>query len=328
MYGSEYFGLDRWEYADIRLDAQPYYAQRILEETPRYRKFIDEEGSTRLALKEGEEHGVRMSMDTFVDFPAKTRPEWAQFKKHFDPGTPTRYPKWWAEKARLWNQRDYVLVLPENSERAFGLFSWLRRCMGTENACLLCYDDPAFAEELLDFYTDFTMETIHAALHDVTVDVFNVFEDMAGKGGPLMSPKLFKQFMLPRYQRFTAFLREHGVEFISMDSDGDVRALIPLIMEAGINCLWPLEVASDMDPVKIRKEYGRDLRLWGGIDKRELAKGRKEIDKELFRKVPVLIEEGGYIPHVDHGTHPDVPFENFLYYQEIMRRIAEGRYGA
>ena len=322
--GSEYFGLDRREYVDIRLDAQPPFPERVIEETDRYRVFIDEEGSTRKALKEREARGTRMSMDTFVDFPIKTREDWAQFKKRFDPRTPLRYPKWWGEKVRIWAQRDYTLVLPMNSTRAFGLYSWLRRCMGTVNACTVFYDDPAFAEELLDFYTQFAMETIHKALHDVQFDYFNIFEDFAGKGGPLVSPKLFKRFLLPHYRRITEFLHSHDVEFVSMDSDGDVRVLIPLIIDAGINCLWPLEVAAGMEPLDIRKEYGHELRLWGGIDKRELAKGRKEIRKELLRKVPALIEAGGYIPTLDHDVPPDIPYDNFMTYLEIKRRIIEG----
>jgi uroporphyrinogen decarboxylase len=328
LSGSDYFGFDRRDYVDVRLDAQPPYLEVVLEETERHRVFIDEEGSTRRALKMGEAHGMRMSMDTFVDFPAKNREDWVEFKKHFNPKDPVRYPKWWEDKVQVWAERDYPVVLPVNSERAFGLYSWLRRCMGTVNACLVLYDEPAYAEELLDFYTDFTIDTIHRALHEVDIDYFNIFEDMAGKGGPLVSPKLFKKFMVPRYRRLTDFLHSHGVEYVSMDSDGDIRALIPLIMEGGINVLWPIEPAAGMEPLELRKEYGRDLRLWGGIDKRALAKGREDIEHELFRKVPALLEDGGYIPMLDHDVPPDVPYDNYLYYLELKRRIAEGQDGA
>ena len=328
LSGSDFFGFDRKDHVDVRLDAQPPYREEVIEETERYRVFIDQEGSTRRALKTGEAHGTRMSMDTFVDFPAKTREDWAQFKRHFNPRDLVRYPKWWEDQARVWAQRDYPLVIPLNSERAFGLYSWLRRCMGTMNACMVLYDDPAFAEALLEFYTDFTMETIHRALHEVDIDYFNIFEDMAGKGGPLVSPKLFKKFMVPRYRRLVDFLHSHGVEFVSMDSDGDMRPLIPLILEGGINVLWPIEAAAGMEPLELRKEYGHDLGLWGGIDKRVLARSRPEIERELLRKMPALLEDGGYIPMVDHGVPPDVPYDNYLYYLEIKRRIAEGTYGA
>ena len=137
--GSAFFGLDRREYVDVLLNAQPLYEQRVLEESERYLIFVDDQGITRKALKTGEAHNTRLSMDTYIDFPAKTREAWREFKKRFDPQTPLRYPKWWSDKARIWSGRDYTLVLPLNSTCAFGLYSWLRRCMGTENACKIFY---------------------------------------------------------------------------------------------------------------------------------------------------------------------------------------------
>ena len=323
--GSEYFGLDRWEYIDIRLDAQPYFKEEVIEETDRYRIFIDQEGATQRIIKDDENlRGVR----GYIDHPAKTREDWARFKKRFDPTTPSRYPFYWEEKVKAMADRDYPTILPMNSASAFGLYSFLRRCMGTEEACVAFYDDPSFAEELLDFYTDFTTETIHHCLHEVKVDCYNIFEDMAGKGGPLVSPSIFKQFLMPRYKRIIEFLNKHGVKWISMDSDGDMWALIPLLIESGINILWPMEIASGMEPLEARKKYGRDLRLWGGLDKRVLAGSREAIEHEVLRKVPALLKDGGYIPFLDHDPHPDIPLDNFYYYLEILRRAAEGRYGA
>jgi uroporphyrinogen decarboxylase len=118
-------------------------------------------------------------------------------------------------------------------------------------------------------------------------------------------------------------LRKYGVKVIELDSDGNTEPLIPLLIEAGINCHWPLESAADMDPVKLRREYGKDLAFMGGIDKRELAKDKRAIEEELRRKVLPILESGGYIPTVDHTVPPEVPLENFLYYLELKRRIAE-----
>ena len=87
----------------------------------------------------------------------------------------------------------------------------------------------------------------------------------------------------------------------------------------------PLEAAADMDPVKIRKEYGKDLAFSGGIDKRELAKDKKAIDEELKKKIVPLLETGGYIPTVDHTVPPEISFENFLYYLKLKKEIVEGK---
>ncbi len=95
--------------------------------------------------------------------------------------------------------------------------------------------------------------------------------------------------------------------------------LIPVWMDAGLNFLYPFEVQAGMDVLEVRRRYGRDLRIWGGVDKRALAQGPRAIDAELERLRP-LIDEGGYIPHTDHSIPPDVSYANFRYY---TRRIAE-----
>lgn len=82
-----------------------------------------------------------------------------------------------------------------------------------------------------------------------------------------------------------------------------------------------------MYAVKIRKKYGKSLAFMGSIDKRGLAKGKKEIEKELLRQPPFLLQKGGYIPTVDHTIPPDVSYENFSYYLNIKRKLLEGRYG-
>ena len=59
----------------------------------------------------------------------------------------------------------------------------------------------------------------------------------------------------------------------------------------------------------------------GGIDKRALARGRRAIDEELYRHVPKLLEDGGYIPTVDHAIPPDISYDNWMYYLEVKRKL-------
>lgn len=198
--------------------------------------------------------------------------------------------------------------------------------MGTERLSYAFFDQPELIHEILDWMVEFFMEATERALKEVEVDAFTFNEDFAYKAGPLISPRIFREFFLPRYKAIIEFLRKHGVKVIELDSDGNTEVLIPLMIEAGIDCHWPLEAAAGMDPVKLRREYGRDLALMGGIDKRALAEGREAIEEEMRRKVLPLLETGGYIPTVDHTVPPDVPLENFLYYLELKRAIAEGRW--
>lgn len=72
----------------------------------------------------------------------------------------------------------------------------------------------------------------------------------------------------------------------------------------------------------LRKQYGRDLILGGGIDKRALIEGRDAIRKEVMKKVPFILEEGGFFPTVDHLVLPDVTLENYQYDINTMREVA------
>ena len=324
--GEEYFGMDRRDFIDIKAGMIPPFDPEVMEEDERIMVYRDERGITRRTIKEGTVRGTRPSMDQYLRFPVENRADFHELKKRYSPRSPVRYPPWWDDKVRSWKDCDYPLCLLVNA--AFGFYSTPRQWMGTENLSVAFYDDPTLVHEMMDFLAEFFIETVRRAVEDVAIDYFNFFEDMAYKTAPLISPQMFREFMLPRYKRVIDFLRSHGVKIVIVDSDGNMESLIPLFLEAGVTGVWPLEIAAGMDPVKLRKEYGQDLTLSGGIDKRVLAQDRKAIEGEMLSKVPHLLEAGGYIPTVDHSVPPDVPYENFLYYLDLKEKIAEGRYGA
>ena len=320
--GNEFFGFERWEYMPINVWMWPAFEHEVLEEDERVIVFRGGDGIVHRALKEGTVRGTRASMDQYVSHPVTDRASFLEMKKRFDPRTPLRYPRWWSDVVRCYEGRDYPLAL--TGIGGFGFYSMLRNWMGTEAACTIFYDDPKLAEEMLDFLADFFIELTTRALSDVDVDWYNYFEDFAYKTGPLVSPRIYEKFLMPRYKRVNEHLLAHGVDVISLDSDGNIEVLLPLIAETGINHICPMEQAAGMDAVRIRKEYGQTFAMMGSIDKREIAKGRAEIEQELMRQVPQLLESGGYIPTVDHSVPPDVSYDNFLYYLDLKRKLIEG----
>ena len=128
--------------------------------------------------------------------------------------------------------------------------------------------------------------------------------------------------MVPNYRKITSCLRDHGIDCIFVDSDGNLDALIPLWLEGGVNGFHPLEVAAGMDPVALRKQYGQQALLRGGIDKRKLALGGDSLRQEVLSKVPFLARTGGYIPYIDHETPPDVSWVDFLDYARLVKEAA------
>ena len=156
----------------------------------------------------------------------------------------------------------------------------------------------------------------------VALDYVYIWEDMAYKNGPLMSPRLFREFNVPYYKRVTDFLRAHGVDIIFVDTDGDCRLLIPGFLEGGIAGLYPFEVMAGMDVVEVRKQYPQ-LLIQGGVDKTKIARGREAIDAELDAKLPFMLSHGGYVPFVDHLVPPSVSWEDYQYYRARVREYVE-----
>jgi uroporphyrinogen decarboxylase len=192
------------------------------------------------------------------------------------------------------------------------------------NLSYLFYDDIAFIEEVMDAKVEAMIRIIDRIWDDVQFDYFVFWEDMCYKNGPLVSPELFDKYMVPRYKKVTDFLRKKGCDIIIVDSDGDVTKLVPLWLKAGVNGILPFEVQAGMDVNYFRAEYGNDLIIMGGIDKRALITGPKDIDAEIKRIAP-MVEKGGYIPWLDHSVPPDVSFDNFLYYMDKLEKLVDGK---
>lgn len=164
------------------------------------------------------------------------------------------------------------------------------------------------------------MKTIRPLLGRVRIDGVSFTEDLAYKGGPHISPKINEEFWLPYQDPIVDELRRHGTEIICLWTAGNIDVLLPMLLEHGVNCFWPVERGSGMDPVVLRSKYGRVLRMGGGIPKETLIAGPAAIDREIRRLLP-LIKEGGYLPAIDDVVPPEVPFENYRHYANAIRSV-------
>lgn len=245
----------------------------------------------------------------------------ASWEKHYawrlDPELPERAPldPIAFEAIAADSERPYPLILPGGS-----LYGWLRNWLGFKQISMLIYDDPIWLEEMLDRVCDCIVGTLRRALAGSgKFDACLIWEDMAYNAGPMVSPATFKQLLSPRYRRITDVLRSGGVDTIIVDSDGKIDDLIPLWLEAGINTLMPIEIGTTgMDPIALRRQFGPDLRMIGGIDKRILWQSRDAITHELDRLAP-LIREGGFIPCCDHKVPPEVKLSDYQFFLDSVR---------
>lgn len=260
------------------------------------------------------------SMPHFVDFPVKNMKDWEQYKKRLDPADPRRYPK-------DYTSEEYIELFESSplptSLIVTGFYALGRGLMGTAAFIPAFYKDPELVHDMMNSHADFLVEVYKDVVEGLKSRIDWVFwhEDLSSGTGPNISPKLFKDFILPNLKKVTSFFNKNGIDLIIIDTDGDPRALMSLLWDGGIRGMWPLEVTAGMDAVELRKKHGRTWRLLGNIDKRALAQGKEAIKREVDRKVLYMKEDGGYIVSLDHDIPPDVPLENFTFYANHIKNV-------
>ena len=320
LQGNEYFKLEGTDWVDIETTLPyPFQEEEIIEEDERTIIFRDEIGRIRKTMKVGLVGNTSMSMDQYLSFPVRDRSSFLKYKKGFEGNYEKRYPRNWEEvkKAAIKTSRPLYLLPPKV---IFGYYSMLREWMGTEALSCMFYDSPSLINECLEFLTEYITKLLKKALDEIKFDIIIIHEDLCYKTGPLISPKVFKKFFFVHYKKYIDYLKKNGVEIVLVDTDGNFEKLIPLFLEAGVDGFAPLEVAAGMDPVYLRKKFGKSFSMWGGVDKREIAKGKKEIEAVIKHIAPV-VEQGGYIPTIDHTVQPGVSLENFKYYLKLKRKV-------
>ncbi len=196
----------------------------------------------------------------------------------------------------------------------------IRDMLTFEGLAYACHDYPDMVEDMVETCCLLVEDSLDQLLPHFDLDYAFGWEDICFKNGPIVSVDFFKNVVVPRYKRIAKKLTAAGIDIWYTDCDGDVRPLLPFFLEAGINCLFPYEVNSCCHPVELLNEYSRELRIMGGVDKMELAKGPRAIKAYLESLVPA-VERGGYIPALDHGIPDDVSWENYKYFAESLKKM-------
>jgi len=312
-------GVEPWDDCGIAHYFRPPIVRDLF--PPFEREVLEEDETSHVVRTEMgivcRESKIGMRLPQFLKHPVSTRDDFEAIKERLNPKSPGRYPPDWAEWAAKSPEFPHILCL---GSRENGFFGWLRELMGLEGLLYAYVERPDFVHEICRYHVTYLQRLYERALRDLKYDFIFMWEDMAYKNGPLISPDFFRTFMLPYYQQMTDYYHQMGARWITVDSDGNVAKLIPLFVEAGVDGLLPFEVAAGMDVRQVREAFPK-LRILGGLDKRTLAQSHAAIDRELESKLPAMLRRGGYLPSLDHHVQPEVPYENFKHYLRRSREI-------
>ncbi len=256
------------------------------------------------------------SIPRYIRFPIETPEDWADMRARYRLDDPFRalFPGD-IDAARKAMRRGQMITV-----FCIGFYGQLRNWMGMEALSYAFYDQPAMIHAMVEHWAELCAQQIEQLPADIVIDQVNWWEDMAGKNGPLVGPQVFREFLQPGYRRVMQAARKHGCELAMVDCDGNPHDIVANWMEEGVNIMFPLEVAAGVDAYRWREEFGLPLRLRGGIAKQPLVEGGRAIDRELERIRP-LLEQGGFIPHLDHLVPPDIPYSHYCDYLDKKRKL-------
>jgi uroporphyrinogen decarboxylase len=300
---------------------RPTFEDKVLEDRGEHELVQDHAGRSVLVFK-GRRSGF---MPEYLDHPVKDRKTWQEnVKWRLDPAAPGRFDYLADRVAKAKDAAARGLMITQN---LIGGYMYLRSLMGPEDLMYAWYDQPDLVHDCMQ--TWLTLADAVTARHQehVTFDEVFLAEDICYNHGILCSPETMKEFLLPYYQQLLSNIRSRQIDtsrhvYVQIDTDGDCRPTIPIYHEAiGMDAMSPFEVASGCDVVEIAQAYPWLVMPAGGIDKRELAKGKDAIDRMVDRIIPPMRKRGGYIPTCDHGVPDEVDLEDYLHYRKRMLEL-------
>jgi uroporphyrinogen-III decarboxylase len=145
-----------------------------------------------------------------------------------------------------------------------------------------------------------------------------IYDDMAFNRGPMFSPAQFERVLLPCYREMIRAFKEAGAAYVFVHSDGNVRPLLEMLVDAGIDGLNPLERRAGMDMEAVRKAFPRLILTGGMCNTHTLVRGTPEEIEAEARQIIDLGRDGGVIIGT-HSISPEIPVENYAVYRECCR---------
>ena len=306
-----FFGWDN--FAGFGNDNSPRFPVETVEETEEYVIHTTAWGATMKNWR------TRGGVPEFLGFRIKDRDTWAEAKARMTPSEDRidwaalaeNYPKWKASGAWI------------SGSAWFGYDVFASWHVGYEPFLIALADDPEWCRDMIETALDLNLAMLAMAWdRGYRFDVVRWPDDMGYRNGLLFSVNTYRQVVKPAQKRMIDWCHDRGIKAM-LHSCGNIMALIPELIEIGLDALNPLEQKAGMDVFELKGKWGDRLVLEGGIDVRNMTDGAK-IEEEIRTKFEVLKPGGGYIFFSDHSVPENVSFADYCRVMELVRYY--GRY--
>lgn len=222
---------------------------------------------------------------------------------------PELVKKFKGKKAIIWENRD--------------VFSNPRYLRGTENLLLDFYSNPNFAHEMIQMALSYEIEFVRRAIK-AGAEIVMLGDDYAYNSGPMISPKHFKEFLLPGLKKMVSVVHDAGAYCVK-HTDGNIMKIIDMIVETGIDGLNPIDPIAGMDIAEVKKKYGDRICIIGNIDCGELLTtgNQQQVIEAVKECISKASKGGGHIMSSSNSIHSGVKPENFIALIEATRRYGK-----
>ncbi len=285
-----FFNFDRIEVVSGAVWLNPAFPSAVVSETADKTIVMNGDGLLAEVLRDG-----HSTIPHFTKASVVTPDDWKRCKEErLRVDAPARKVNVEDLKARHAPDRTYPLGVDCGS-----LIGKIRDMLTFEGLAYACFDYPEMVEDMVETTCLLVENFLDQVLPHIDFDYACGWEDICYKNGPIVSVDFFRDVVMPRYKRIHRKLSAAGIDLWYTDCDGDVRPIMPYFLEGGINCLFPFEVMGCAHPGELLDQYQGRLRIMGGVDKIQLARGPQAIRAYLESLAP-YVERGGFIPFCDH----------------------------
>ena len=234
--------------------------------------------------------------------------------------TYTRWPTpdWWdyskvKQDCAKWHPQYFVLNKGDRLDRTAQLkpMMYMR---GIQQTFIDLAANPKIVEcirdHIINYFVNYNPKVFEAGAEEM--DMFMMGDDMGGQQGSLVGPDMWKRYFADGFRKYCDIAHKYGLK-VMYHTCGDVYALIPLMIENGLDCLQSLQpTATNMDIKRLKKEFGKHLSFQGGMDIQQvLPLGTREDVKKMVKYAADNAKSGGgYIFGTSHNIQADTHIEN------------------
>ncbi|MGD8703354.1 MAG: uroporphyrinogen decarboxylase family protein, partial [Desulfosarcina sp.] len=308
---------DRFPYFDLEPDEATlsrWYREGLPRNTCIYKHFN---------LEKHHSVGLRLHSYPFYQKAPGLLDDPSAFKRHYDPDQRSRYARGFVKRSQRLHREGRVVYVDASGGgllQMLGVGDWNSLLA----ACAALVKKPHMVADLVNKTTEFYCVCLDRVLSKVKVAYASFYEPIASNTAPVISPEMFERFAIPGYQKVMALMKKHRVPLrVMCTTGGNLTSLLPSLIDAGINALWISNIRSaGMQYARLRRRFGPEIALIGGIDATALARDENAVRKVVQETVPELLAGGRYLPCLDDRPRNTIPLAHYRLYRQLLEEIS------